>query len=235
MVNREDIQTFIFVHDQNIILSYEEEKIFKNIEYTYVFLGTCKTDMLFNTKNIIYAKDLPYNLEDYPKMCSYSGWYVLFKNNLITAKYVNLFEYDIILSDDFMDKLMLNIDNKTDYYGYAYIGLNNCFLYNEIQFGEISKYYSNLQTNIIDKSKEKNIDVWCITSNVTMKNDFFYKYMSDTEDFFYWVKAAPRAGHELERCLSTYHILNNDILNVKYLDKENILKHCYKNSHNIVY
>jgi len=79
---KKDRETFIFVHDQDIIIEFEKNNKFSSItNYKYVFLGFGDISLLSGTDIIIYAKDLPYNLELYPKMCAYSGWYVLYKNN----------------------------------------------------------------------------------------------------------------------------------------------------------
>lgn len=108
-----DIKTYIFVHSEDIINHCESVGNFDNFtNRTYVFLGSGNTDSLKKFDNIIIARDLPNNLEEYPKMCAYSGWYVLFKNNLITNDYVNLFEYDIITCNDFNNNWIISGKKK---------------------------------------------------------------------------------------------------------------------------
>ena len=47
------IQTFIFVHDQNIILDFKKNNKFKSLEnLKYVFLGSRDTDKIKNMEDI---------------------------------------------------------------------------------------------------------------------------------------------------------------------------------------
>jgi hypothetical protein len=52
-------ETFIFVHDQNLILDFETKSKFSNLyKYTYVFLGNRPTDKLGDVKNLFIAQIL---------------------------------------------------------------------------------------------------------------------------------------------------------------------------------
>lgn len=231
MINNNDFQTFIFIHDQDIILYYEEINKFKSIgDYKYVFLGGGKIDKLNKLNNILIARDLLFNLEEYPNMCAYSGWYVLYKNNLITKKYVNLLEYDIIIVDDFIER-MIEIVNKSpdiSLYGFKPFNINNCFLFNSNLRGKLNQYYPDLHRKINNKCILRGINLWSTTSNCTMKNDFFYRYMNDSNDIFLWMKNEPSVGHELERNLSIYQIMHDDI-DILYVN--NLLNHFQLDSH----
>jgi len=72
------METFIFVHDENIILDYINAKKFSNIKnLKYVFVGNNDVDKIKNLNNVIICKNLPHNLENYPKLTSFTGWYAL--------------------------------------------------------------------------------------------------------------------------------------------------------------
>ncbi|MEY4572245.1 MAG: hypothetical protein RLZ10_1471, partial [Bacteroidota bacterium] len=94
------IQSFIFCHDQNLILEFISNGKFNNLpNLKFVFLGTeLPVDQIENLENVIICRNLPINIEIYPKFTSFTGWYALWKNNLIDADYVNLFEYDVDVS-----------------------------------------------------------------------------------------------------------------------------------------
>jgi hypothetical protein len=84
-----NIQSFIFIHDQDILIKYIEASKFKELpNLKYVFVGNNPTDKLNNYTNIIIAKNLPLNIENYPLFTSFTGWYALWKNNLIDAEYI---------------------------------------------------------------------------------------------------------------------------------------------------
>jgi hypothetical protein len=228
-MNKIGIETYIFVHDKEIISLYENSNKFSSLgDYKYVFLGDGDIDGLKNYNNIIIARDLPYNLESYPKMCAYSGWYVLYKNNLIKSKIVNLFEYDVVLIKDFINKLISLIKDGIDFYGYVPLDINVNFLDNPSWSGRLDEFYGDLKRKVWNKCFSRDIELWSATSNVTMTNEFFYRYMTESEDLFNWIKEYQSAGHELERNLSVYQILHSDI-NVKYVS--NALTHYQLDSH----
>lgn len=228
------IETFIFVHDQDIIVNYEQNNKFNGFEnYKYVFLGNGKVDKLKNINNLIIARDLKYNLEKYPKMCAYSGWYVLYMNELITSDYVNLFEYDVTICDNFIEKLSNEINNEINIYSYVPVSTRMEFINNQNWVSDLFKYFKlkkniNLYDLVYNKIINNNIEIWASTSNVTFNTDFFYEYMNDVCDIFDWMKQWNSVGHGLERLLSFYLIMN-DITNIKYLN--NLIKHYQLDSH----
>ena len=94
-------QTFIFVHDQYIVLDYLAAGKFNELpDVKYVFLGQRPVDLLdqfVGEKKVIVARNLPDNIEHYPNLVAWTGWYAIARNGLITAEVVNLFEYDVNL------------------------------------------------------------------------------------------------------------------------------------------
>ena len=231
MIGINNIQTFVFVHDQDIVEYYENIKKFNNIpNFKYVFLGNGSIEKIYGIDNLIIARDLPYNLENYPKMCAYSGWYVLYKNNLIDHEYVNLLEYDVNLNVNFIPNILniINSDQSIDFYGYVPFSINNCFLVNENLKGKLNEYYPDLERKINNKCFKRYITEWSSTSNSTMKKDFFYRYMTESENIFLWMKDFQSVGHELERNLSIFQILNEDV-EVKYI--KGMLNHFQLDSH----
>lgn len=94
-------QTFIFVHDQYIVLDYLAAGKFNDLpDVKYVFLGQRPSDQighLVDMGKVIIARDLPDNIEHYPNLVAWTGWYAIARNGLITADIVNLFEYDVNL------------------------------------------------------------------------------------------------------------------------------------------
>jgi hypothetical protein len=94
-------QTFIFVHDQYIVLDYLAAGKFNDLpDVKYVFLGMRPSDQigqLVDMGKVIIARSLPDNIEHYPNLVAWTGWYAIARNGLITADIVNLFEYDVNL------------------------------------------------------------------------------------------------------------------------------------------
>jgi hypothetical protein len=94
-------QTFIFVHDQYIVLDYLAAGKFNELpNVKYVFLGQRPSDQighLVDMGKVIIARDLPDNIEHLPNLVAWTGWYAIARNGLITADIVNLLEYDVNL------------------------------------------------------------------------------------------------------------------------------------------
>jgi hypothetical protein len=92
--------TFIFVHDQQIVLDYIAANKFSDLpDVKYCFLGMRPTEQIENLPNVIIARDLPDNIEHYPNLVAWTGWYALVRNNLVTTDIVTLFEYDVNVTD----------------------------------------------------------------------------------------------------------------------------------------
>ncbi len=178
-------ETFIFCHDQNIILDYENSGKFKNLKkYRYVFLGNGDTDKIENNSNIIVARNLPHNIEEYPNINAYTGWYALWKNNLITTPYVNLFEYDVILNPNLeqtMDKFMYDGQKMIGYIPFPctnYHFIDNKDWVEEL-FNAIKQVYKiDLEKTIRLYIKQNPKLAWSTTSNCTMEVSFFNNYIT---------------------------------------------------------
>jgi hypothetical protein len=88
--------TFIFVHDQQIVLDYIAAGKFSDLpDVKYCFLGMRPTEQIEHLPNVIIARNLPDNIEHYPNLVAWTGWYALVRNDLIKTYFVNLFEYDV--------------------------------------------------------------------------------------------------------------------------------------------
>ena len=103
-------QTFIFVHDQQIILDYLRVDKFKQLDnLIYVFVGNGDISKIEGKYNVIICRNLPINIEEFPKLTSFTGWYAIWKNKLYNEDFINLFEYDINLSSNFNEVINDNL------------------------------------------------------------------------------------------------------------------------------
>jgi hypothetical protein len=224
------IDTFIFVHDQKIILDFINSGKFKTLpNLKFLFLGGGEIDKIKNIENVIISRELRYNIENYPKLTSFTGWYSIWKNNLSNSEYINLFEYDINISDNFNE-----IQNKklvsNGIIGYIpfsphhhnFIG-HTPWIY-ELG-GSIQKKYN---TNIKEFLKKIPKDFICsMTSNHTFDSDTFEKYMKWMEPMIDDIKISNFSGHMTERSISLFYILNS----VKNVIIPDILFHFQLDSH----
>lgn len=234
ITNRDLCETFIFCHDQKIIKDYENSGKFKNLKkYKYVFLGKGETNEIENIENLIIARNYEHNLEEYPNMNAYTGWYCLWKNKLITTPYVNLFEYDVILNPNIEQKIDKFMVEGHDFIGYVPFSCSNYhFIDNKMWveelFENIKKVYKvNLERTIRITLKQNPSMMWSSTSNCTVSTSFFEKYMKWFEPLANNIKSSRTAGHAHERSTTFFSLMYK----IKQTLTQGLLKHFQMNSH----
>jgi hypothetical protein len=241
-----NIQTFIFVHNQDIILDFIEHKKFYNFSnLTYIFLGGGDVSKITKLSNVVIARNCKYNIEEYPKLTSYTGWYCVWKNNLVNSEYINLFEYDINVSEELETKIIDTYDNnQIDILGYIPINVHSSSFLKSPQWSDkliesVDKVYN---VNILDFVNKMEKDTICsVTSNHTFRKNIFEDYMNWTEKIINYIKVSPLAGHQIERSISAYYLLNtknytilNDVLHHYQFDShktQNISQDKFKNNY----
>jgi hypothetical protein len=238
-VNLKQIDTYVFVHDQSIIIDYEKNNKFSGLSnYKYVFLGSADTSLLKKYDNIIIARDLEYNLEDYPKFTAFSGWYALLKNNLLNKNNdIMLLEYDVHLIENFEKNVLSSFKERPKMIGFVPFEMTNYHFINNPNWvstvsSAIKKTYNvdvlDKIKNYIDNSvKNKKNPKWMSTNNIMFEYETFIKYMKWFEPLIEDVKNDINCGHAQERCLTFYAMLNN----VKFDFIEGVLKHEQLDSH----
>lgn len=235
ILRKDYTQTFIFCHNQEYILGFEKNNKFSNLyNYTYVFLGNGETDKLSGFKNVIVARELPNNIEQYPLFTSFTGWYALWKNNLIKSDYVNLFEYDVILNQHFEQNITRMIENKIDMIGYVPFSMNNYHFLNNNRWVEhihsaIKKTYNQDIFAFFKRIIQKNPNsIWSSTSNTTFKKSVFEEYMKWFEPLIPYLKNTETCGHAHERSITFFSYFKNK----KQVIVNGLLNHFQMNSHN---
>ena len=227
-------ETFIFCHDQDLILGFEENKKFQNLyNYTYVFLGNRPTDKLTSVSNLIVARDLPINLEQYPLFTSFTGWYALWKNNLIKTKYVNLFEYDVVLSPEIEQHQVRMYDGNAEMIGYNPIPMSNFhFIQNKDWVEHIAPALKELYNqdiyNYFGRVLQQNPQsIWSSTSNTTFRTDVFEEYMKWFEPVVPRIQETKTCGHAHERSITFFAHFRKK----KQLLTQGLLTHLQLDSH----
>jgi hypothetical protein len=181
-------QTFIFVHDQYIVLDYLAAGKFNELpDVKYVFLGQRPVDLLdqfVGEKKVIVARNLPDNIEHYPNLVAWTGWYAIARNGLITADIVNLFEYDVNL---------LGWKQPMASAGYFWHPYADNTWWN----------YNGIKTELRRLEVSVSSDPLPMTSNYTLFADKIYPFintlMASEFDFEH-----DQAGHIVERYCSAY-------------------------------
>jgi hypothetical protein len=228
------IATFIFVHEQDIILRYEEIEKFDYLpDVKYVLVGKNACDLVENNKKVIIARKLKNNIENHPKFTSFTGWYALWKNGLINSDYVSLLEYDVIVQQSFSKVTQSLVDQNIDFLGYVPMPVwAGCYLkygqWTDRLFEVIKDVYQVEMKQFMEEFCAKNPNLnWSSTTNSTFSKNFFDKYMTWFEKIFNEMKDFEFAGHAHERSISIFCFFKK----AKVILQSGLLEHLQLNSH----
>jgi len=201
--------TFIFVHDQQIVLDYIAANKFSDLpDVKYVFLGMRPTEQIEHLPNVIIARNLPDNIEHYPNLVAWTGWYALVRNGLIKTDLVNLFEYDVNVVGEWVQP-----NQSCGYFWHPYAD-ETWWNYNGIQY-ELHKVVRGVYPEILP-----------MTSNYTLTTLEAFEFMNYISMHVMnntFKPTAPMAGHVIERICSAYF--------QGRIGKQDCLTHLYADSH----
>ena len=207
-----DIETFIFVHDQKIILNYIKSNRLNNLDnLKFVYLGLGDISNVENMEEVIICRNLPVNIEQYPFFVSFTGWYALWKNNLIKAEYINLFEYDIITTPQFSLKQKEALYKKVEIIGYIFFSINHKDYLDPKYVDDLAESIrKNYNIDIISLLDSFQFNKLCsITSNHTFRKNTFNNYMNWMEPMIGDLKDSIFCGHQVERSISFFYFCHN--------------------------
>lgn len=228
------LSSFIFIHDQEIILDFLEKKRFKDLEdFKWVFLGDKPVDKLSHLNNLIVARELEHNIENIPKLTSFTGWYALYKNGYLNSDFVNLFEYDIHYVSGFpeINKEMLN--TEFDFAGYFPMFVQDVVYLKHTQYTKEliesieKKFGYNIAEYIHELEKTNPQMLWSSSSNSTWRTEVLKKYIDWFCNFIDDISKSQYCGHMHERSLSFYYFKEN----LQVFLTRNLMIHVQLNSH----
>ena len=220
--NPDDIDYFIVCHDQDIIIDYLQKNKFSALpNYKFMFVGNKPTNLIEDVENVIICNRLEHNIENYPKLCSFTAWYAVSKNGLSKKKYCCLLEYDVELSQDFHEKNLKAISNADVCSYFAELIDDPMFSKSTPWLNVFFKKY-NINTSKIYEEK-----FWYCTTNFVLRNDILENF----NNWFYEIasifKDCDLGAYMHERMINVYCILNE--IKIEYI--KNKLKHFQMCSH----
>jgi len=198
-----------------------------------VFLGNRPTDKINHLDNLIVAKNYEDNLEQYPLFTSYTGWYLLWKNKLIKTKYINLFEYDIVLDKNFPIHQSKILSDGVQMIGYVPFPMSHYqFIsnpeWNEHIVPQINRIYKFNLLSYVQKLLAQNPNAfWSSTSNTTFRFDVFDEYMKWFQPISNQIKETKTCGHAHERSITYFTFIRNK----KMMLTNKLLTHIQLDSH----
>jgi hypothetical protein len=90
------IQTFVTVHDQALIEECEADGRFAGLDWTYLFVGPRSVDRIDRAHvPVVVAREHADNIEHWPHLYDFTGWWVLANHDLIQTDRVIFLQYDM--------------------------------------------------------------------------------------------------------------------------------------------
>ena len=232
--SRSDIETFIVVHDQDILLESERQGRHTELpRSTYLFVGMGQTNLIEDRDDVIIARDLPDNIEDSPRLLSFTGWYAVAKNDLATSKHVVMVEYDITAFDGFTARTSAALAETHCIAGYIPFQLSHPMYLHATQWfpASLSTIYGiDVPTLIRDHLSEGGADLWTSTTNAALRTEDLGSFV----DWFMPLATVflhdPVGAHVHERTVPIFCLLNQ-IANT-YVP--GVLEHTQARSHGVL-
>lgn len=199
MVN--NIQYYIICHDQDIVLSHS----LNDYPYTWIFVGTKDKSKLDKLRNVVIASELLDNIESMSNLCSFTGWYAVYRNlQKFISGPISLLEYDILGPNiDLYTKKSLSDQYTKDVFGYKCIKCGYLIFTKSTPWLEIGlhKIYNiNLQ-----KIFPNLPTTWMSSTNICFKKpQIFYDFMDWFMPLAKFCADKPMGGYVHERALHIF-------------------------------
>jgi hypothetical protein len=235
---KSDLTTFIVCHDENIIKNNIINEKYKSLgDVVFMYVGNKDFTDIDQYENVIIVKDLKFNIEQYPNFTAFTAWYAIWKNNLCHTKYMNLLEYDTNITENYAYYLKNILVSNPKIISYFPLTMrNNQYILNENWvksiFNGIKKVYkidmSVYMTNVINNALSQGQEpIWSTTNNICIDKSIFDKYMKWIGPLLTYMKEDQYAGHNQERALSFFSVLNK--VPIGYFTDE--IEHVQADSH----
>ena len=228
------IETFVIIHTQELVLACEREGRFSHLpSYRYLFVGPRDVSRLREVDNVVVARELPDNIEVYPNLLSFTGWYAVTRNGLAHAPWVTLLEYDVRVTRDFSSKTLSSLRTAPQIIGYVPFPLSHSMYLHATPWfiSALRKVHGidvpQLVRNHLDAG---GVDQWTATTNASLSK-------AELEAFVEWFvpvsrvfRHDPIGAHVHERALPVFCMLR-DLENFLLPD---VLEHQQERSHGIL-
>ena len=231
-----DIEVFVTVHDQDIVLLQESNRKYDCLDrkYRYIFVGSGNTDKIHDVGNVVIARDLPENIEQHPSLVDFTAWYGLVKNSLIVSKYVILIQYDTVLTSDFLARSYSKIvTNPYSIIGYVPFDMKDeNFLANNIGAeplyeAVLDKYNINIYDYFGKHIQSLDVALWPSSNNILLSSNLLKKFVNWFCPLIPIIIKYSGAGHAFERSIKLFSLLEG----IENLYLEEVLDHYQLNSH----
>lgn len=93
------VEAFITVHDQVLVVEAERAGQFAGLSHTWLFVGHRPVERVPSDAKVVVARDHDPNIEHWPSLYDFTGWWTLAHHRLIDADDVIFLQYDMHVVD----------------------------------------------------------------------------------------------------------------------------------------
>lgn len=230
----DDLEVFVVVHEQDLLLECEQDRRFSDIpRLRYVFVGMRPTDKLTGRSDVVIARDLADNIEQFPNLLSFTGWYAVAQNNLATARYVSLLEYDVKVAPDFVGQTLSALRTNDGFVGYVPFPLSHPMYLHATPWlisALAAVHQIDVAALIYDYLAAGGSDQWSATTNASMSAVHLRAFVDWLLPVTCVYRHDPIGAHVHERTLNVFCLLHG-------LDSQclsGLLTHAQRRSHQIL-
>ncbi|MCP4968125.1 MAG: hypothetical protein GY926_23180 [bacterium] len=232
--SRSDIESFIVVHDQDILLESERRGRYVELpRSTYLFVGMGQTNLIEDRDDVIVARHLPDNIEDNPRLLSFTAWYAVAKNDLAASEHVVMVEYDTTAFEGFTARTSTALAQTHCITGYVPFRLSHPMYMHATHWftTSLSSIYGiDVPALIGDHLRQGGKDLWTSTTNTALRTKDLRRFV----DWFMPLTTVflhdPVGAHVHERTVPIFCLLNQ-IANT-YVP--GVLEHTQARSHGVL-
>ena len=219
------VEAYITVHDQDLLLECERTQQFAQLSsYTYLFVGHRPVDRVPDHVKIIVCRDYEPNIEHWPQLYDFTGWYVLAKHRLIKAQYVICLQYDMHIIHPRLEQRCADWlwDSPGIIAFTAGHRLAGNFMLNIAGFEAL--YSAGLSLKHMNMDTWPDFNEWPSTQGAAWRWNVLIEYMEWLEPMFELFAPNVWAGHLLERTVKAYSVRTTpeqympNVINHKALD-----------------
>jgi hypothetical protein len=211
------IETFITVHNQDIVLKNEEFQKYSNLtKYRYVFVGNNDTSKITNLNNVIFAKNYEDNIEHLHYFLDFTSWYLIIKNNLIETDLVSLIQYDTDITPSFESETIKNLNSDLNlivgYVPYSILSCDflDCCNGTELLSNSLMNVYNLKVYDVVNEYVVKTSDtLWPSSNNIATTKSTLEKFINWFEPIVYDMGNFKYSSHAFERAIKIFSIVNN--------------------------
>lgn len=94
------METYVTIHDQDLLLACEAEGRFDELRHTYLFVGPGAVDRVPADVRLIVSREYDDGFEHLPQFYDFTGWHTLVRHGLISEPRCLMLQYDHHLLTD---------------------------------------------------------------------------------------------------------------------------------------